>query len=117
MAWCPGSVQNIEPQGLTDKILRNKDLADLLPRPLLALYDRFSQAVDSRLVTLAPGFEPVHHFGIDASRNEILRLRGRFQRAFVPVSSTGSDNRSSSSDACSQARVAGRDRAFRRFVF
>src|ERR1700733_2425159 len=59
-------------------------------------------------------------------RNEILSLRGRFQRGSAPVFSSASDNSSSSTDACRSPILPGRSRgddcrddgrAFRRFVF
>jgi hypothetical protein len=52
-----------------------------------------------------------------STRNEILRLRGRFQRASASPSSSASNNRSSSTDARSSRTFPGRARAFRRFVF
>jgi hypothetical protein len=52
-----------------------------------------------------------------STRNQILRLRGRFQRDSALPSFSASNNRSSSTDACSSISFPGRDRAFRRFAF
>ena len=50
-----------------------------------------------------------------STRNEILPLRGRFQRASALVPSSASDNRSSSTDARNRPTLPGL--AFRRFAF
>src|SRR5436305_7716775 len=50
-------------------------------------------------------------------RNEILRLRGRFQRASAPPSCSAKNSRSSSTDACSSISFPGRGRGFGRFDF
>ena len=75
---------------------------ELLPfHSLLALHHHRPQdPVDSRLVTWAPGLEPVHHLAIHAQRDPLLARR--FQRDSAPASSSASRDNSSDPEACSR---------------
>ena len=82
-----------------------------LPRPLLSLHHHSSQyPVDSRLVTRTLDLN--QSTTSVSTRSEILRLRGRFQRASVLPSSSAKNSRSSSNDACSSISFRGRGRGF-----
>ena len=87
-----------------------------LLHPILTLHhDSTQYLVDSRLVT---GPLDLNRFWTSISmRNEILRFRGRFQRASAPMSSSTGSNKSSSTDARSSITFPGRALASRRFAF
>ena len=87
-------------RGALETISIPSDLSFVLSpaRPFLALHHHSSQyPVDARLVT-GP-FDLNQSTNSVSTRNEILRLRGRFQRASAPVSGSTSENKSSSTDA------------------